>query len=263
MANAKDVQVGAVYKARVSGKVANVEILGPAAPTESGRKRFRYKNLATGREAKGTAGKLFELVSPAPAEPTPAPTFSPTPYVSPAVQSWASAIDGSGMPQRRPIEPASEYRRRIEGMGYTNPHVGDPGFQFPVQGAPRPHPEQNPMAAQSMPQHMQGPPGLASLRGRGAPRQNPSHYPSRAAKQAAKAISNSNAQTPAEVLAVVQQWAQQSAGGRPHYAQYGFAGAGAGYANPYGQPHQSYPPMQNMHQAPMGYPPGRPPWGGM
>jgi hypothetical protein len=72
MARAKDVQPGQVWKAKVSGKLTNVEVMEEIPPTASGRRRWRWKNLATGRSAKGTAAKLRELVSEAPAS-TPYP----------------------------------------------------------------------------------------------------------------------------------------------------------------------------------------------
>jgi hypothetical protein len=137
MAQAKDVRNGQVWRAKVSGVEVDVEILSEV-PGGTGRKRFVYKNLKTGRTGKGTAGRFHKLVRDA------------------------------------------------------SPH-GDPAAVVP-------------------------PPTSANVRVRGRPveltytRKNPSHYPSAAAEAACVALSRSNAQTPHEVMAVVDHAMRQLAG---------------------------------------------------
>ncbi len=68
MALQKDVCVGQVWTAKVSGHIVLVEILeekeGRAATfyTNKKRDRFRCKNLSTGRIVEMTAGKIRKLV---------------------------------------------------------------------------------------------------------------------------------------------------------------------------------------------------------
>jgi hypothetical protein len=137
VAQAKDVRNGQVWRAKVSGKEVDVEILSEV-PGGTGRKRFVYKNLKTGRTGKGTAGRFHQLVRDA------------------------------------------------------SPH-GDPAAVVP-------------------------PPTEAKIRVRGRPveqtytRSNPSHYPSAAAEAACVALSRSNAQTPHDVMAVVDHAMRALAG---------------------------------------------------
>lgn len=72
MAQAKQVRLGQVWTAKVSGRTVHVEILRELpAPRSGGRARFEWKNLSTNRISQGTAGRLKTMISsgvqPAPA----------------------------------------------------------------------------------------------------------------------------------------------------------------------------------------------------
>lgn len=201
MALARKVKPGQVWTAKISGRDVEVEILGEASPSASGRKRFKVENLSTGRTAIKGAGGLKRLVREkrqASANPAAAPL-----RVAPAAPPRANRARGSAPTPARTVSPP----------------VAAPSFNAP--SAP-----------------------LGSLRGasaspgghgaRPATRNPPaSAYPSRAAHQAAKALAQSDAQTPAEVLAVIQAWARSARMSEAdRYAAFAPGGVPAGYMNP-------------------------------
>jgi len=77
MARATQVKNGQVWTARISGRDVQVKVLGLGAPTASGRKQFKLKNLSSGRTVERTAGSLRQLVPEG--SPPPAPTATAAP----------------------------------------------------------------------------------------------------------------------------------------------------------------------------------------
>ena len=224
--------MGQVWTAKVSGKETKVQIMAELPPPSPGaRAQFEYKNLTTGRMATGTAGKLrSKLEDGGPAGGTPAGTVpaSPPPILRSRAEPVrrAMAPPGRTSPTQAELDlgfpvyspPAPAYNPPGPGQGWSDPRRplrGQPGAPAPLQslrGSPRP---------------------LSTRRRTGA-RNNP---PSRAARSAAQAIQESGAQTPAQVLQVVQAWAAQER--QQEHGAYGWAGAPAGYG-PYDNPHGQY-----------------------
>lgn len=227
MARAKDVREGQVWTAKVSGKDTKVQIVSRVpAKAAGGRERFQYKNLATGRMATGTAGKLRSKLSdggppggvPDRADPAPPPlprtrarpvrrASVPAGRTSPTVAELEldlPPVRNHARPRfpRAPALPA-DYQPAPSHPFLHNPAPPEP-LGFPVQAslpslrAPRPRPTHRPTQ-------------------RPARRPNPTRYPSPAARSASEAIAASGAQTIGDVLRAVQAWARRA--GAPPYSR--------------------------------------------
>lgn len=54
----KDVKIGGLYRARVSGVFVNVRVLDNSYTMRGRQRRFRVRNMRTNRELSMTAGKF-------------------------------------------------------------------------------------------------------------------------------------------------------------------------------------------------------------
>jgi hypothetical protein len=224
MAQAKDVRVGQVWTARVSGRDVRVRV--EAELPSSGRKLFSLLNLSTNRPAKGTAGKLKRLVSEAAAPtPMPGPSAPPPRRVSTAPQDYGRGmhapessygIDDPIDDWSAPPHPSAAHAggfdpallvRQVESLPGPLPRREAAfGVAERVMGRPLMPPEREAFGAQWAHNPT---PRLESLRGqlpppprRAPPRQNPSAYPSQLAAATAHAIARSDGSLEGIVAAV-------------------------------------------------------------
>jgi len=229
MAQADQVEIGQIWEARVSGKLTDVEILGEAGTSPSGRKKFQYKNLKTGRAAIGGAGKLKTLVRDAPG---PAPAAPPSPSTSsprPKRKTRATPVKVSRAPRQRVARENEDYTPPASPYGRShrapNPVATAP-FSLMARGPamfanpegyeenPEGYEENFPVPYPGMPQLFTNPP-LQSLRGtRRNPRTAPAPAPRMHARQpqtnpdltriAMSAIAQSGATDPDEIIEAVE-----------------------------------------------------------
>lgn len=205
MASANKVRQGQVWTAKVSGKAVQVEILGESGATGSGRKKFQFRNLSTGRTATGTAGKLKTMVSAGTSRLAPGASAPPAP-VAP-------------LPKRSAPKRPSPFAPRAEAPAPTSSPNPPPVTFRPFTPKPivREAIQSAPVAVPSIPSRGLSS-SLGSLRGNvhfdpsARPHvslSNPSRYPSEAARSAAQALSSSSATDPDQVMAVMQAWYQR------------------------------------------------------
>jgi hypothetical protein len=230
MARAAQVRIGQVWEATVSGKRTKVQIVSEAPPKKpGGRQRFNYKNLSTGRMATGTAGKLKKLIQEAVAQPDGVPAVTAPASPAPLSKTRAAPVRRAKAPPGRTMPTQFEVSRGRQLAPRDDPDHPDFDPWVDDYYNNPPPPPARPLARDPLP-------SLRSRAPRPRRRTGARNPPSRVARGAADAVLASGAQTPQQVLRIIQRWAHEQA---QRSGGFGFAGVSGPYG-PYDNPQNPY-----------------------